>query len=55
MSDYLAFFEALYDRFLAHPKRLLFFLVFLSLLVICTYWLPRLVLVVVERYVQRNR
>jgi len=50
MSDYLAFFEAVYDRFLAHPKRLLFFILFLSLIVICTYWFPRLVLVVVTHY-----
>lgn len=51
MPDLVPLFEAIFDRFLAHPKRLLFFILFLSLIVICTYWFPRLVLLVVEHYV----
>lgn len=50
MPDLANFLDHLFEHFLAHPKRILFFLCFISLFVILTYWLPRLVILVVETY-----
>lgn len=50
MPDFAVFLDHLFEHFLAHPKRILFFLCFITLLVLVSYWIPRLVVLVVDKY-----